>query len=129
MNKDDNFEYTIDENFDHIIDEKQGGNTFLALRKISWAGREPKLDFRKWFIDKDGNEVMGKGVSFIDEEKGTNELINVLLQNNYGKTKDVLHSIKDRDDFQHSLDIALGRVKDDEEEDSTVYYDPREELV
>ena len=129
MNKDDNFEYKIDESFDHIIDEKEGSNTFLALRKISWNGKDPKLDFRKWFIDKDGNEVMGKGVSFINEERGTNELINVLLQNDYGKTKDVLNSIKDRGDFQHSLDIALGRVKDDEEEDSTVYYDPREELV
>ena len=129
MNKDDNFEYKIDENFDHVIDEKDGGNTFLALRKISWGGKDPKLDFRKWFIDKNGNEVMGKGVSFINEERGTNELINVLLQNDYGKTKDVLDSIKDRGDFQHSLDIALGRVKDEEEEDSTVYYDPREELV
>ena len=40
------FSYEIIPDFDFIIEEGQNNST--NLRKISWNGREPKLDIRKW---------------------------------------------------------------------------------
>lgn len=128
MKKDDNFNYEIDEEFDYTFDEKQGGNSFLAARKVKWGSGDFRLDIRKWFINNEGKEIPGKGITFMDEENGTNNLIKVLLNNNYGKTKDVLCSIKDREDFQYSLDVVQGKIKEEEESNET-YYDPREDLI
>ena len=121
------FSYKIDEDFDFIIEEK--ANTFIALRKIAWGeGKESKLDLRKWYSSQNG-ETVGKGVSMSDE--GANELVKVLLENNYGYTNEILAAIKDRDDFRIKLNAILGEddpnydkdVKDDE-----VYYDPMKAL-
>ena len=43
-NKD--FSFEIVPNFDFVLEE--GSNTSVNLRKISWNGRDPKLDIRKW---------------------------------------------------------------------------------
>ena len=124
------FTYDVDEDFDFIVDEKPGGNSFIALRKVAWGDSDKhRLDIRKWMTGSDGKEIPGKGVSFMDEDKGPNELIKVLLSNGYGKTKDTLMAIKDREDFSHCLDIALGKIKDEEVDDESTYYDPKEALL
>lgn len=102
--------YNIIDEFDHIFDEK--GNTFLALRKISW-GDEPnpdkaKYDIRKWYTSADGTESVGKGVSFITEQ-GPHNLARVLVENNFGNTRELLNGMKDREDFRSSLNIVLGK--------------------
>lgn len=120
------FQYKINPDFDHLIDEK--GNMAIYLRKISWNGAEERLDLRKYIINGT-EEQMNKGVSFFTEE-GPHELVKVLTKEGYGRTKEIIESIKDRDDFQKSLNIVLGKesefyddsVKDDEEN----YYDPKE---
>lgn len=33
------------------------------LRLISWNGNEPRYDIRRWSTDKDGNELMTKGIT------------------------------------------------------------------
>lgn len=38
------------------------------LRIISWNGGHDKYDLRSWRIDKDGNEVCGKGLTLDREE-------------------------------------------------------------
>lgn len=127
-------EYAIVDGFDHIIDEKPGTNVFLALRKIQWKQNGPvKLDLRKWATNSDGTEVPLKGVSFIDETEGPNNLIQTLITTGYGNTKDTLLSLKDREDFRPSLNSVLG--KDDElydssikEEEQEIFYDPKESL-
>ena len=49
----DDFSMEIVDNFDFIIEE--GSNSSVNLRKVSWNGREPKLDIRKWLY-QDGQE-------------------------------------------------------------------------
>lgn len=112
--------YTIVDDYDHIIDEK--GNSFIALRKIIWGDSEDdvdqskvKLDLRKWHTDSNGEEKVGKGWSFLTEQ-GPHNLAKILVENGFGKTKDILNGIKDREDFRPALNSILG--KDDE------FYDP-----
>ena len=94
------FEYKVGD-IDRTFDEK--GNTFLALRKIAWGeGKPEKLDIRKWYMSSDGDETVGKGVSFITDE-GPHELTRALVEEGYGHTEDVINGIKDRDDFMSSL--------------------------
>lgn len=111
-----NIEYEIIDNYDHIFDEK--GNTFLSLRKISWSGREPKLDLRKWYIDKEGNETVGKGISFLTEE-GPNELTKILVDNGFGDTNELMESLSKREDFNKEK-YDIDKLTSTKEE----YYDP-----
>lgn len=125
-----NIQYKIHDGIDHVFDEK--GNTFLALRKISWGDSDkPKLDLRKWYVSKEGEETVGKGFSFLTED-GPNELTNILTQCGFGETKTIIDNIKDREDFESSLLKSLGKEKLEElgiEIDEDVadedYYDPR----
>jgi hypothetical protein len=138
MNKDD-FNMQIMDDFDFIIEEK--GNSFTALRKLRWSDKSAtKLDIRKYMIDSDGNEVIGKGIGFMTEE-GPHELVKVMTENGYGKTKEILVAIKDREDFMPSLSKVLSNSQMDElseenpdlefpdDKDEEVYYDPRELVV
>ena len=129
-------EYTIKDNFDYVLEEK--GNTYISLRKLCWCGadeaeeREGKLDVRKYYTGKDGNEVVGKGVSLTEE--GANELVNVLTSNNYGDTKTIINNIKDREDFMPSLVNCLSGEQleeagvDPSKYEKEDYYDPRKDL-
>lgn len=125
--------YTIVDGFDFIIDEK--GNKTLNLRKLYYGDKEEnvKLDLRQWFNGSDGGENMGKGTSFLTEE-GPHTLVDIMTKNGYGDTKTVLQNLSEREDFRPSLNSVLG--KDDEnyddsiseDEEETVFYDPREML-
>lgn len=125
--------YKVNPECDHIFDEK--GNTFLALRKIQWGenGGE-KLDIRKWYTNANGEETVGKGVSFITED-GPHELAKILVENDFGYTEEIIEGIKNRKDFMSSLTKCLNgdipdsiEVKDTEEEPDGEYFDPSEVL-
>lgn len=120
------FTYEIDENYDYVLNEV--GNVFIALRKISWNGREPKLDLRKYYNTKDGSERMDKGVSMSKE--CVDELTRVLASTGYGNTRDIIDGIKDRDDFNTALSQSLKNEPKVLEElgiqDTDNFYDPRE---
>ena len=99
-----NINMRIMEGYDHIISEK--GNTYIALRKIQWTEEGPtKLDLRKYVTDTNGEEQIQKGVCFDDE--AADELTKVLCETEYGKTKDIVSSIKNRDDFIPTIKKAL----------------------
>lgn len=124
------FNMKIIDGFDFVVEEKN--NTFMALRILQWSDTgTPRLDLRKYHINSDGDEVIGKGVGFATEE-GPHELVKIMIENDYGKTDEILSAVKDRDDFVSSLNKVLSpdQMKEfdlemsDEEED--VYYDPRE---
>lgn len=126
------FDYKVNPDFDFIFDEK--GNTFLALRKITWnEGGKEKLDIRKYYNSSDGTETVGKGVSFITEE-GPHELTRILVENDYGYTDEIINGIKNRKDFMTSLvkvlneedtkELGLENVDPNEE-----YFDPVESLL
>lgn len=118
--------YTHD-GMDEIFDER--GNVFLAMRKVQWCkpGAEPdpekgKLELRRWHMKPEG-ETPSKGFSFLTEE-GPNELVNVLVSNGYGHTKDILMRLKERNDFEESVKAIYDEVDHDDE-----YFDPREALL
>ena len=116
-------DYSIVDDFDHTIDES--GNQFIALRKIRWGDRDKvNLDIRKYWMQADG-EVLGKGVSFLTDD-GPHELTDVLVREGYGRTKNILRSLKEREDFQKSLNVVLGKESEfyDEEIGEEEIYDP-----
>ena len=114
-NKD--FSFEIVPNFDFVLEE--GSNTSVNLRKISWNGREPKLDIRKWSYN-DGAERMLKGCTLSDE--GGNELACVLVEHGYGDTNRLFKALSQREDFHGEVDTTESKSQEDDEEEE--YYDP-----
>lgn len=125
--KDGEFKYTIVDDFDRVIDEK--GNQSINLRKL-YFGNDPekaKFDLRKWITDADGNEICGKGFSFLTED-GPNILAETLIEEGFGRTDDVLQSLSVRDDFESSVSKVLGKSLDEvatTSEEDQLYFDPR----
>lgn len=106
------FTFTIVDDFDRVFDEK--GNESLNLRKIKWGEREKvHLDMRKWIASENG-EVMGKGISFLTED-GPGELINVLIEEGYGHTQEIVKRLADREDFVPTISDVLGETITDEQ--------------
>ena len=125
------FNLQIDPELNEIFDENNG-NSFLAMRRLKWNDTSPyKLDLRRWIINSSGEEVAGKGFSFLTEE-GPHELVNVLLKHNYGRTKDVLNNIKYREDFAYNIKEIVQDLYSDAKNIMTVetndeqFYDPKE---
>ena len=120
----DNKEFTMDiqEGFDFIIEES--GNSSINLRKISWNGRDHKLDLRKWNY-QDGKERAMKGVTLTDE--GADELSGVLVEQGYGDTKRIAKAISKREEYNDVMQHLNDKEKiiDDGSEE---YYDPAEIL-
>lgn len=88
----------LDPSVDEVIDEVPG-NSFIALRKLRWSpNAQFKLDIRKWFTNGTGEEIAGKGVSFMTPE-GPDNLIEALLKHGCGDTRKTLNGLKDREDF------------------------------
>lgn len=118
MSKDNkDFSFEIVPNFDFVLEE--GSNTSVNLRKISWNGRDPKLDIRKWSYN-DGEERMLKGCTLSDE--GGNELACVLVEHGYGDTNRLFKALSQREDFHGEVDITESKSQEDDEEEE--YYDP-----
>lgn len=126
------FNLHIDDTINEVFDEATGSNTFLALRKLKWNDEgEYKLDIRKWYTNSDGEEVAGKGVSFMTED-GPNNLINALMRHGYGDTRGIIDSIKDREDFLpnvkrviNNMGVDLDSIESGEESLDTLYFDPK----
>lgn len=120
--------YTMHGDMDYVLIEN--GNTFTAMRMVSWKeGADPKLDIRNYYIDKEGNEVPSKGITFNTESDGPNCLVNALINEGYGDTEDIINGIKNREDFMPSLVKCLNEeeIKETNIDPSTVvneYYDP-----
>lgn len=112
---------------DSTIDEK--GSIFIALRKVQWVknGEDPdetkaKLDLRKYRVDENGDEIAGKGISFLTDD-GPNELTKVLVHEGYGNTKEILKELKNRNDFVDSVEHI-----NEEDTGSGEYFDMRQLL-
>lgn len=118
MSKDNkDFSFEIVPNFDFVLEE--GSNTSVNLRKISWNGRDPKLDIRKWSYN-DGEERMLKGCTLSDD--GGNELACVLVEHGYGDTNRLFKALSQREDFHSTVDVSESKSEEDDSEEE--YYDP-----
>lgn len=109
--------------FDFIIEE--GQNTSLNLRKVSWNGREPKLDLRKWSY-QEGEERAMKGITL--SEEGATELTGVLVEQGYGETKRIIKAIQNRDDYESAMRTLDDPDESGADDGSEEYYDPAELL-
>ena len=102
------FHLEIDESVNEVFDEGIG-NSFLAMRRLRWNENGAfKLDLRKWITNADGEEIAGKGFSFITEE-GPSNLVNCLLKHGYGDTRKTLEGLQDREDFVPEVMEILSR--------------------
>ena len=128
------FNLEIDPSLNVVFDEASGGNSFLALRRLRWNEKSPyRLDIRKWYTNAQGEEIAGKGVSFVTEE-GPENLIQALLENGYGDTRKTLNGIKNREDFlvavkevlvENNMDLDSVDISIDQLDSSASFYDPK----
>lgn len=128
------FNLEIDDSINEVFDEGVG-NSFLAMRKLRWNENGTfKLDLRKWITNANGEEIAGKGFSFITEE-GPENLVNCLLKHGYGNTRKTLEGLQDREDFIPESMRILARkgaipkdMINEEDLDDGSFYDPKEIL-
>ena len=113
-----NFKYKIDESLNDIFHEQ--GNTYFALRKISWGDSDNyKVDIRKYYSSADGEETMSKGVSLSDE--AANSLTESLVKNGYGNTKEMLKMLVQRENYDIK-DITEEKINEIIESKDEEYY-------
>ena len=140
FNKTDDLEFKLLDDRKYIIEESN--NQMKVLQYGMWGKKDEEIDLDKCryeirtiYLGKDGNEIMGKGVSL--SEEGTHELTRILVDNNMGYTKDLLNSMKNRDDFMVNLkrvlkdddiqDIDLDNIDDDYFDASSIFDNKKEE--
>ena len=131
------FHLEIDDSCNEVFDEGSG-NSFLAMRKLRWnENGQFKLDLRKWITNSEGEEIAGKGFSFITED-GPANLVQCLLKHGYGDTRKTLEGIQNREDFvDEAMNILAMKgalpegsfvVRPLDEEGSGGFYDPKDFL-
>lgn len=134
-----NLRYHIFHDYNIPFDEK--GATCGTVRKVQWVkeGKEPdeskaKIEIRKMYINSE-DERTGKGYVFSTPE-GPSELVIGLIDSGFGDTKEILRSVRKRDDFMESAktinedtedsgdgemfdmrDLLLGMESSEDEED------------
>ena len=119
-NSDDKITFKVGD-IDEVVDCK--GNSVIMLRKVAWNGGNEKLELRKWIVDIN-EEKPYKGFAFLTED-GPDNLVNVLLDKGYGKTVEILKTLKTRDDFNDAMS-ELGKKPNIKK--SSKYLDPKELL-
>ena len=114
-----NLKYHVFEDYNINFDEHM--STCGTVRKIQWVkeGSEPdinkaKIEIRKIKIDETGETTL-KGYSFSSPE-GVHELSEGLVSAGFGNTKNILNSIKDRDDFKEAVQ-SIYNGEDEEDQD------------
>lgn len=126
---DNNLKYHMFFDFNISFDEK--GSTCGTVRRVQWVkeGSEPdeskaKIEIRKTYINSEG-EKLGKGYTFSTPE-GPGELAIGLISAGFGDTKEILRTVRKRDDF---LQAATTINEETESDDSGEMYDMRDLLT
>ena len=126
---DNNLKYHMFFDFNIPFDEK--GSTCGTVRRVQWVkeGSEPdeskaKIEIRKTYINSEG-EKLGKGYTFSTPE-GPGELAIGLISAGFGDTKEILRTVRKRDDF---LQAATTINEETESDDSGEMYDMRDLLA
>lgn len=127
------FQLEIDPTLNVVFDEV-AGSSFLALRRLRWnPSSQFKLDIRKWYTNAQGEEIAGKGVSFMTPE-GPENLVQALIENGYCDTRKTLNGLKDREDFpvaikeiivENGIDLNSIDISIDQLDSSATFYDPK----
>ena len=109
--------YHIFKDYNIPFDEK--GTTYGTVRKVQWVkeGNEPdedkaKIEIRKVYTSG-AEEKVGKGYTFSTPE-GPGELVSGLIEAGFGETKNILKSVRKREDFAD----AVTNINNDEDDNS-----------
>lgn len=121
--------YHIFKDFEIPFDEK--GSTVGTVRLVQWVkeGSEPdeskaKIEIRKVYTSG-VEEKMGKGYTFSTPE-GPSELVSGLIDAGFGDTKNILRSLRQRDDF---MEAATTINQDDDDNSDGEMFDMRDLLL
>lgn len=115
--------FTIKEDgINELIEER--GNMVTMLREVAWGNREAHLEVRKWIVSPDEEKPM-RGCSFMTEE-GPHKLVEIMADNGYGDTKNVLKALSKREDFDDALVKTVGKKKLDTAKKTEVSVDEEE---
>ena len=130
--------YEVFKDYNIPLDEK--GSSVGVVRLVQWHSSDKeadeskaKLEIRKISVNSDG-ETLRKGYTFSTPE-GPHELVKGLIDVGFGDTKEILRSVRKRDDFLEAAktindennestegetfdmrDLLLGMEEDDEKE-------------
>lgn len=112
-----NLSYHVFKDYDITFDEK--GTTCGSVRLVQWVkdGNEPdeskaKIELRKLYTSG-AEEKTGKGYTFSTLE-GPGELAIGLIKAGFGDTKEILKTVRERDDFIE----AATSINDDPDDNS-----------
>ena len=126
---DNEMQYHIFEDYNIPFDEK--GTTCGTVRKVQWVkgGAEPdeskaKIEIRKVYTSG-AEEKTGKGYTFSTPE-GPGELIVGLIKAGFGKTKEIINSVRIREDFVEAVNTI---DEDDDGGDDGEMFDMRDLLL
>ena len=127
FNKDANISCHVFKDYGLTFDEKQ--SSCGTLRKVQWLteGKEPdeskaKLEIRRIQITPEGEKAF-KGYSFATEE-GPHELVEGMVELGFGDTKNILRSVRKREDFMD----AANNINTDIVDDGSEMFDMRDLL-
>ena len=114
---DNSMRYHIFKDYNIPFDEK--GTTYGTVRKVQWVkeDNEPdedkaKIEIRKVYTSG-AEEKVGKGYTFSTHE-GPGELVSGLIEAGFGETKNILKSVRKREDFAD----AVANINNDEDDNS-----------
>jgi hypothetical protein len=124
--------YYLHDKLDQVIDER--GSQFISLRKVQWAkdkseekdSSKAHLELRRWRIDPDRGEMPNKGVVFLTDE-GPHNCVTGLIEAGYGRTKDCLLKLKEREDFREAVEHLYD--DSDTSDSNGEFFDARELLL
>ena len=113
-----------------VIEER--GNSYTALKMVSWYGGQAKLELRRWRVDPSGEDTPAAGCIFMTDD-GPHKLAESLVHLGYGDTKSLFEDLKKRNDC-YSMDGAVDEDEQnsnivestDEDEDEEEFYDPKQ---
>lgn len=108
------FSFDIIENYG-TIEENENSNWGVCLTRISWNGKPPVYDLRKFdlsTLDGDNESIkMSKGVT-ISKDESMDNLVHLLIENGFGDVDEINNLIKNRD--------SIFEIEDEDEDYESV---------
>lgn len=97
----------------NVITDELSATSFMALREVHWLAEDPyHLDFRRYFVKPDGQEMPGKGTSIPNPQA----LINAMLGSGYGDTKECVNALWERDDMVPAIGAQVAKYDEEQYE-------------
>lgn len=123
----------MEKNWDIVKDHgtvDSGDNKILAIREVSWYGKDPKLEIGMWFNGADMQTPDKKRITFMTKQ-GPHRLTEKMVELGYGETETLQASIDRRSTETIIAPTDMEIEKDDEEfeeEDDSEYFSSKDIL-